>query len=174
MTHVSTDLEIKSMSEKGEISGYASIFNVLDGNGDVVLPGAFAKSTKNFRLGKKPKLLWQHDAGNPIGVIEDIHEDANGLFIKSRLLLDIPKAKEVYELLKNKAIDGFSIGYRVTDSYHNNNIQYLTDIELLEISVVTFPACSNATVDSVKSNTLCVNLIRVISNKIKTYMEKNT
>jgi HK97 family phage prohead protease len=104
---------------------------------------------------------------SPIGVIEDLREDDYGLFIQCRLLLEIPKAKEIYHLLKNKAIDGFSIGYRVKDSYYCNNYQYLTDIDLLEISVVTFPACRSALVDEVKNNRDILQSIREMSNKIK-------
>jgi HK97 family phage major capsid protein len=154
--------QIKSQADCGVISGYASIFNEVDGYNDVVLKGAFAKSVNDFKSGKKPKLLWQHDTNIPIGVIEDLYEDNYGLFIKSRLLLEIPKAQEIYALLKGKAIDGFSIGYKIQDGYYNGNIQYLTDVELLEVSIVTFPACEKAQVEKVKSN----------NNERKTTMNK--
>jgi HK97 family phage prohead protease len=155
------------MRDDGEISGYASVFNVADGYGDVVLRGAFAAAIDDFKLGRRPKLLWQHDVNSPIGVIEDIAEDNYGLFIRCRLLMEIPKAKEIYYLLKNKAIDGFSIGYRVRDSYFSNNSQYLTDIDLLEISVVTFPACPSATVGDVKNQWDILQKIKEISNKLR-------
>ncbi|MDR2765941.1 MAG: HK97 family phage prohead protease [Holosporaceae bacterium] len=157
----------KSLCDDGEISGYASVFRVADGCGDVVKKGAFKTAVADFKAGKKPKLLWQHDINSPIGVIEELREDDYGLFIRCRLLLEIPRAMEVYHLLKNKAIDGFSIGYRIRDSYHCNNHQYLTDVELLEISVVTFPACGSALVDDVKNDRNVLLSIRALSNKIK-------
>lgn len=165
---------LKSLEENGEISGYASVFRVIDGYGDSVEKGAFVNSVRKFKNGKKPKLLWQHNENFPIGVITDIHEDDYGLFIKAQLLFEIPKAKEVYALLKNKALDGFSIGYKVKDEYFDNNVHRLTDIELLEVSVVTFPACEKAIVTGVKTNVLannhnmqkCLELIKNISQKI--------
>jgi len=148
---VQQHLKLKSLGADGEISGYASVFNVTDRQGDVVLKGAFQNVIKKFVNGKKPKLLWQHDASSPIGIIEEIYEDDYGLFVKGQLLLEIPKAKEVYFLLKNKAIDGFSIGYKIKNRYFENNLKYITEVDLLEISVVTFPACESATIEEIKS-----------------------
>lgn len=175
MKFLTSHIEIKSLEENGDISGYASVFNVRDGYNDVTLRGAFAKAVSNFNKGIRPKLLWQHDATVPIGVIEEMYEDDHGLFIKCKLLLEISKAKEVYALLKNGAIDGFSIGYKINDSYFCNGLRYLTDINLVEISVVTFPACKEAVVKDVKSEeqlalvpaSTCVNLIKTMSNTIK-------
>jgi len=143
-------MKIKSINEKGQIEGYASVFSELDLNGDIVEQGAFTKSIEEFSKGKKPKLLWQHDMSEPIGIIDDLHEDDYGLFIRAHLLMDLPKAKEIYLLLKNKALDGFSIGYRIRNHFMKNNQKHLTDIELLEVSIVTFPACESATIDAVK------------------------
>ncbi|MDR0555391.1 MAG: HK97 family phage prohead protease [Holosporaceae bacterium] len=167
MKFLTPGLHLKSMDENGEISGYASVFDVLDGHGDVVVNGAFKSAVADFGIGKKPKLLWQHDMHRPIGVIEGIHEDTYGLFVKGRLLLEIPKANEVYFLLKNKAIDGFSIGYKIRHNFFKNNRQYLTDIDLLEISVVTFPACEEAVVGEIKTDGDILQRIRRIAQKIR-------
>ena len=165
-----SNTHIKSINDQGEISGYASVFNVTDEYNDVIIKGAFAKSVEKFNTNQKPKLLWQHDINFPVGVIEDLYEDNYGLFVKSRLILDIPKAREVYSLLKNKAIEGFSIGYKINDSYFGGATQYLSDINLLEISIVTFPACKEALIENIKSNnddSTCLELINTISDKIK-------
>ena len=143
-------MKIKSMNEKGEIEGYASVFNELDRNGDIVERHAFAKSIEEFSQGKKPKLLWQHDTSKPIGIIDELKEDDHGLFVRAHLLMDLPKSKEIHLLLKNKAVDGFSIGYRIRDHFIKNNKKHLIDIELLEVSIVTFPACESATIEAVK------------------------
>ena len=143
-------MKIKSTNEKGQIEGYASVFNKLDLNGDIIEQNAFTKSIEEFSHGKKPKLLWQHDVNEPIGIIDDLWADDHGLFIRAHLLMDLPKAKEIYLLLKNKALDGFSIGYRIRNHFIKNNQKHLTDIELLEVSIVTFPACESATIDAVK------------------------
>ena len=143
-------MKIKSINEKGEIEGYASVFNELDRNGEVVEQGAFSKSIKEFFRGKKPKLLWQHDPNELVGIIDEMKEDNHGLFVRAHLLMDLPKAREIHLLLKNKALNGFSIGYRIRDRFIKNNQKHLTDIELLEVSIVTFPACESATIEAVK------------------------
>ncbi len=168
-------MEIKSLNEQGELEGYASVFGELDRNGDIVEQNAFEKSIKEFSEGKKPKLLWQHDTTKPIGIIDELFADNHGLFIKAHLLMDLPKAKEVYLLLKNKALDSLSIGYRIRNHFIKNNQKHLTDIELLEISIVTFPACESATIDAVKfeKNSL-KNLNKKGENKMKLPLNTNT
>jgi HK97 family phage prohead protease len=167
MKFLTPRLHLKSISENGEISGYASVFNVEDGYGDVIVHGAFKNAISDSIRGKKPKLLWQHDINSPIGVIDEICEDSHGLFVKGHLLLEVPKAREVYLLLKNRAIDGFSIGYKIKNNYFKNNKQYLTSIDLLEISIVTFPACEEAIVEDIKSSDGILQKIRAISQKIR-------
>lgn len=80
-----------------------------------------------------------------------MREDDYGLFIKAKLLLELPQVRDIYCLLKNKAINGFSIGYRINQKINQNGRQILTKLNLLEISIVTFPACESAVVDDVKS-----------------------
>ncbi|MDR1561238.1 MAG: HK97 family phage prohead protease [Holosporaceae bacterium] len=167
MEFLTPHLHFKSMNDDGEISGYASVFDIVDGYHDIVVKGSFSRATTVFANGKKPKLLWQHDINFPIGVVDVMREDDYGLFIKCRLLLELPKAKEVYYLLKNKAIDGFSIGYRIKDSYFSDNKRYLTDIDLLEISIVTFPACPSATVEDIKAYNDILRSIKDISYRIR-------
>ncbi len=168
-------MKIKSINEEGQIEGYASVFCELDLNGDIVEQGAFTKSIEEFSRGKKPKLLWQHDMNEPIGIIDDLREDDHGLFIRAHLLMDLPKAKEIYLLLKNKALDGFSIGYRIRNHFMKNNQKHLTDIELLEVSIVTFPACESATIDAVKfDQNITKNLEEEGKNKMKLPLNTET
>lgn len=165
--------DIKSINDSGKISGYASVFNVVDGCNDVVMKGAFAKTVEKFNTGNKPKLLWQHDVSCPIGIIDELYEDDYGLFIKCHLLMDIPKATEIYSLIKNRAIDGFSIGYKVKDSFQERGIKYISEIDLFEISIVTFPACDQALISNVKSkDELCLEQIKNLSNKIENIIRR--
>ncbi|MCR5224456.1 MAG: HK97 family phage prohead protease [Alphaproteobacteria bacterium] len=172
MKYLTPCLQVKSIENNGEVSGYASVFNVVDSYGDIVEHGAFKTAVDDFKNGKIPKLLWQHNVDIPIGVVEEMTEDEHGLFVKCRLIQEIPKAKEIYHLLKNKAIDGFSIGYRIRGHRFENDYQYLTDIDLLEISVVTFPACESAIVNDIKSQNEIIQSLKTITNKIKEYTEK--
>ncbi len=124
-----------------KLFGYASIFNLVDKEGDVVLPGAFAQS-----LSQKPQihLLWQHNPEEPIGKITEIYEDCQGLYIQAELLANIQRAEEAQELIKQSIIDSFSIGYRVIDSFFSQDSRFLKELELWEVSVVTFPANESA------------------------------
>src|SRR5262245_29924556 len=72
--------EIKSLAENGKSAGYASVFNVLDSQRDIMQPGAFRDSLKNRT--QPVQLLWQHQWQSPIGTIEALFEDARGLYVK--------------------------------------------------------------------------------------------
>ena len=149
--HRDFPLEVKEITEEGRFSGYASVFDVIDYYDDEILRGAFAKSIAE----KMPVMLWQHDSAEPIGVYESIREDGIGLWIEGRLLLDLEKGREAYILLKNQAIRGLSIGYVPTlwewENRENRHIRVLKEIDLWEVSLVTFPANPKALVDDVKS-----------------------
>lgn len=158
ITNKSFPFEIKTISETGAFTGYASVFGNEDLWGDIVVAGAFSKSIAV----KKPAMLWQHNSGEPIGVWAVIKEDDKGLYVEGQLLIDgVAKAKEAYELLAAKAISGLSIGYRAVSwewrkkDDSKDEVRLLKEIDLWEISLVTFPANTEARVGDVKDlNTL--------------------
>jgi HK97 family phage major capsid protein/HK97 family phage prohead protease len=131
--------------EEGGITGYASVFNIVDQHNDIIKQGAFSQLNN-----QKIKLLWQHKADEPIGVIQEIYEDEYGLYFKAKLLLDLPQAKTAYSLIKNKAISGVSIGFQPIKYHYKNDIRVIENIDLWEISLVTFPANSQANIIEVK------------------------
>ncbi len=143
--------EVKSLAMDGTFAGYASVFGVVDSQRDVVHPGAFKASLKS-RL-QPVQLLWQHQWQSPIGVIESLFEDARGLYIKGRLLMEVAQAREAYALLKAGVIRGLSIGYSVKRAKRNidTGVRELLDVELWEVSLVTMPANEAAQVTVVKS-----------------------
>jgi HK97 family phage prohead protease len=127
----------------GRIEGYASLFDVVDQGGDAVAPGAFAKSLA--RAERSVKLLWQHDPLQPIGVWETLVEDARGLLAKGRLLTGVQRGAEAAALLAAGAVDGLSIGYRVVRAEKApNGGRRLIEIDLWEVSLVTFPMLGEA------------------------------
>lgn len=145
-------LQVKDLSEDGTFEGYGSIFGNVDSYGEKVMPGAFVESlARHKREGSSVLMLWNHDSHQPIGVWEDLAEDAKGLWGKGRLLLDIQRAREVHTLAKNKAIGGLSIGYREEDTDQDGAVRLLKKLNLYEISPVTFPANRRARIESVKS-----------------------
>ena len=134
----------------GVFEGYASIFGVVDQGMDVVERGAF---TKSLGSGRKVKLLWQHDMAQPIGVWDEIKEDERGLFVKGRILKDVQKGKEAMALMRAGAIDSMSIGYRTIEAMDEGNgrVRKLMEVELHEVSLVTFPMLPDAVITDVKS-----------------------
>ncbi len=143
-------LNLKSIEKNGVFAGYASVFGVLDQHQDIVQKGAFS-STIQKRKGEI-KLLWQHRQDEPIGVIDEIFEDKHGLYVRGRLLLDLQRAREAYTLMKEGAIGGLSIGYSpLKYAYNDAGTRIISEVELWEVSLVTFPANTSAAITVVKS-----------------------
>jgi uncharacterized protein len=143
-------LNLKSIDAQGRFAGYASVFDVVDNQRDIITRGAFSDTLKGRVT--QIKLLWQHQQDEPIGIFDRIFEDARGLYVEGRLLLDVARAKEAYTLLKSGAISGLSIGYSPI-RYRieaKSGVRYLSEVELWEISLVTFPANAGANVTVIK------------------------
>lgn len=153
LLHGCFSLATKSVGELGNFEGYASIFALTDRQQDQVMPGAFRKSLIRARVDQNPpKLLWQHDPTQVIGVWQDLREDHQGLYVRGQLLMELPKAQEAYVLLKSGAIDGLSIGYEVVKAVRDRQtgVRHLLEVSLWEISLVTFAANQAARVTAVK------------------------
>ena len=130
------------------ISGYASLFGRKDQGGDTVQKGAYAISLKAMKAaGRGVKMLWQHDPTQPIGVWDEVREDATGLYVRGRILTEVEKGREAAALLTAGAIDGLSIGYRTVKAERDGKGQrLLSELELWEVSLVTFPMLPEARV----------------------------
>lgn len=130
------------------IEGYASVFGASDQGGDVVQQGAYQTSLSALKAaGRSVKMLWQHDPSQPIGIWDEVREDARGLYVKGRLLASVAKGREAAALVAAGAIDGLSIGYRTVKSVKDDKGQrLLNELELWEVSLVTFPMLQAARV----------------------------
>lgn len=151
--------ESRSVGDDGRIEGYGSVFGVTDAYSDIIASGAFDNSLAEHRAaGTMPAMLWQHNADTPCGVWEDMREDARGLRVEGRLALDTQAGREAHALLKMGALNGLSIGFVSKQwSYdRDSETRTLTEIDLWEVSIVTFPANQRARIDAVKA----VNTIR--------------
>lgn len=145
-------LQVKDLSEDGTFEGYGSVNGNVDSYGERVMPGAFAGSlAKHKREGTNVLMLWQHNPNEPIGIWEDLAEDAKGLWGKGRLIMEVQKAREVHALMKANAIGGLSIGYREIKATPDGNVRNLEELDLREISPVSFPANRRARIEAVKS-----------------------
>ncbi|TRW96865.1 HK97 family phage prohead protease [Paracoccus sp. M683] len=136
------------LTEGSVIEGYASLFGLTDQGGDAVMPGAFAASLKKLAAkSDKVRMLWQHDPTRPIGVWDEIREDERGLWVKGRLLPEVAQAREAAALIQAGAIDGLSIGYRtIRATRDQKGRRMLAEVELWEVSLVTFPMLPEAKV----------------------------
>ena len=119
-------------------AGYAAIFGRPDRGGDVVRAGAFERSLRNLGTvtGNCP-LLWQHQPSRPIGRVEYLKEDRRGLRVIARLSAGAA-GREAAALLKEGAVRGLSFGYRVRAA-SGEAPRELTDLDLVEVSLVTLP-----------------------------------
>ncbi|MBO9479315.1 HK97 family phage prohead protease [Shimia sp. R11_0] len=149
-----TELETKfarfdtglSVENDGQIAGYASLFGRVDQGGDVVQAGAYGVSLTALKAsGRQVKMLWQHDPSQLIGIWDEVREDAKGLWVKGRLLESVAKGREAAVLIAAGALDGLSIGYRTKRARKTGKGgRLLQEVELWEVSLVTFPMLPTA------------------------------
>ena len=152
----------------GVIEGYASLFGVVDTGGDMVMAGAFRRSLAQ-RGAAGVKMLWQHQASEPIGVWTSILEDARGLKVAGRLDLSVARAREALSLMRGGAVDGLSIGFRTkrATTEKSSGVRRLHEIDLWEISIVTFPMLIQARVDKVKRAPVSIDAVIVRCARLK-------
>ena len=141
--------EVKATGDAFEVAGYASTWGNVDHGGDVVVKGAFDGTLTS---GRKVRFLYSHDPRQVLGVPLSLKADDDGLhgrFKISRTRL----GEEVHQLLKDGALDSFSIGYVPTDVEYDDDVRLLKSVDLLEVSIVSMPMNPRARVTAVKAIT---------------------
>ena len=171
-----TDIERKfcrlgeeiTVTEGCRIEGYASLFGACDQGGDIVQKGAYGASLAALAAeGRRVKMLWQHDPAQPIGIWDEVREDSRGLYVKGRLLEGTQRGREAAALIEAGAIDGLSIGYRTRKAGKTDKGQrLLTELELWEVSLVTFPMLPSARVGA-KGESLEAEALRNMAAAIR-------
>lgn len=148
---LTTRLEIKSIANM-QFDGHASVFGNEDLGGDVVLPGAFARTLARHKSeGTTPAMFWMHDQTRIPGKWLDMHEDESGLMTKGELA-PTDLGKEVHTLLTMEAVRGLSIGYLPKEvEYGSDGVRLLKEVELLEVSIVAIPMNPRAQIAHVKA-----------------------
>ncbi|MEG3153008.1 HK97 family phage prohead protease [Sphingomonas sp. ZT3P38] len=148
------DFEVKAVGDDGTFNGYGSVWDVVDSYQEIVARGAFTDSLKEIGAKGRPvPILWQHRSAEPIGAWSNLKEDDHGLWGDGELLItDVAQARESHALMKKRIVTGLSIGYWVRESSYDEKtgIRTLTKLDLVEISLVTFPANDDARVEAVK------------------------
>lgn len=146
-------LEVKEEGDGYRLSGYGSVFGTVDSYKEAVAPGAFRESILDLAARKrKLPMLWQHRSAEPIGVWDVIEEDARGLRLEGNLLKGVQVAEEARIRAKAGAVTGLSIGFYTRDSSRDEKtgIVTLKRVDLVETSLVTYPANDDARVEAVK------------------------
>lgn len=156
-------------SETKQFSGYGAVFKNVDAYGDVIEPGAFSAWLADVKAGRQewPAMLSQHggwavtaDDLTPVGIFTELSEDGTGLKFEGQLA-DTARANDLHKLMKmtpRPAINGMSIGY-IPKEWENRTKpeeprRRLKKIDVVEISLVTFPANARARVSNVKAGGL--------------------
>lgn len=152
---------------RDEFEGYASLFGVADGAGDVMAPGAFAKSLRTRGI-ERIRMLYQHFAHEPIGVWGEIREDSRGLYVRGRLSTDIARGRDVLALLNDGALNGLSIGFKTQRARRDpaTSARTLIEVELWEVSVVTFPLLEGSNVTAIGKSAELSQLIRSAARRV--------
>lgn len=142
------------VKDDGRFTGYGSVFGVEDSYGEVVAPGAFTESLKELAAkGRRVPVLWQHKTSEPIGIYDELSEDTLGLKVSGLLAVEFDElAKRAHGHMKMGSVTGLSIGYWVRESSYDEktHVRTLTRLDLVEVSLVTFPANDDARVDAIK------------------------
>lgn len=157
--HIKVPFLTKSVDE-GRVVGYGSVFGNVDLVGDIIERGAFSRWAERHKKAMASgdafgiPMLWQHDAGEVIGAWDEFHEDDYGLMLSGNLVLETQRGREAHALLKHRAIQGLSIGFSIPEGGEHydrkRDANVITDVNLFEVSVVTFPANPSANVLDVK------------------------
>ncbi len=168
MDHLETGLiEVKfsqTSSEEGTFTGYGAVFGNIDSHGDIIEKGAFKNSLREWEgKGKLPKMLLQHggffgpvDDMLPVGKWTSMEENSKGLKVEGKLFaLNTDRGALLYEGLKSGELDGLSIGYRSKKHRMGTKPQdptrWLEEVDLKEVSIVTWGSNDRALISGVKS-----------------------
>jgi len=171
--NLSTSYEMKN-DPNGTFSGLGAVFGNIDFGGDIIVRGAFDKTLADIEANNKTiPILWQHDPWTPIGVWESMKSVDEGLQVDGHLLIDhVQQAREAHSLMKAKAVSGLSIGFRIPAGGQEwddeQNVRVIKEIDLHEVSIVTFPMNDEARIDAVKAAEMTQRQMeRVLTNEAK-------
>lgn len=173
-------LNVESTTDEGTLEGYASVFNTIDSQGDVIAPGAFKRTISAWAAkGRGVPVLWQHSSDEPIGVTTSITEDDHGLRVRAQLVREVRRANEAHALAKAGALGGLSIGFSASPNASDGKPAVVYDeaagarvfreVRLWEYSLVTFPANEDAVLTSVKGWAGALELLEAIRDMRETH-----
>lgn len=135
-------LSTKGVDSHGVFYGYASVFNVVNHDGDILVPGVFQASLASWtQKEKKPAMLWQHEPNVRIGQWHELFEDAYGLAVKGKIDLSLSAGRHTYQMMQTGDVKGLSVGFVSMHALKRHGHRYICEADLCEISIVT-EACN--------------------------------
>lgn len=135
-------LHTKGVNDDGYFYGYASVFSVVDHDGDILIPGAFQETLQAWaQKEQKPDMLWQHAPNVNLGSWTDVAEDDYGLAVKGQLNFSLSSARHVHQLIRRGEVKGLSIGFLPLNTIFHQGYRHIHRVDLREISIVT-EACN--------------------------------
>lgn len=166
-------LEIKAedVTPEGTFKGYGSVFGNVDSGGDVVVAGAFKDTiNRGGRNGNGIAMLWQHSSRYPIGIWTKLLEDEKGLYVEGQVEpTATPDGIPVLNMMRLGGVKGLSIGFNtlVSEDDEKRKVRYLKEIELWEISLVTFPMNKRSIITNVKDTIRGAKTIREFEDALR-------
>jgi HK97 family phage prohead protease len=89
-------------------------------------------------------MLHQHEGRAAVGVWDRMVEDERGLFVEGRIMDWSAEGRFARALSRAGALDGLSIGFRSSRARREGRLRVLVEVELWEVSLVTFPMLPGA------------------------------
>lgn len=124
-------------ADTGVFEAVVSVFGNEDSYGDIVMPGAFAKTLQDWAAKGDPiPVYWSHRMDDPdynIGHVLEASETDAGLLVKAQLDLGGGKADQVHRLLKGRRVTQFSFAYDVIAEVKNGDANELHELKLYEV-----------------------------------------
>lgn len=148
-----TEIKFSSDGKVGVFEGYASVFDIIDSDGDIILPGAYKKAlaTQSRQVG----MFFNHQTWElPVGKWQNLEEDSKGLTVIGELTPGLSVSNDLRAAMEHKTVEGMSVGFTVTkDDYAliDTGRAFKNVQALREISICTFPANEQATIESMKN-----------------------
>ena len=142
-----------SGGSQGIFEGYASVFNAVDGDGDIIEPGAFANALKT--QSRAVAMFFNHRRNEiPVGKWLDLAEDSVGLHVRGELTPGNPQSDALKAAMIHGTVGGMSVGFSAAKADVSSIVtgySFKNASRLNEISICTFPANEQATVSALKS-----------------------
>jgi HK97 family phage prohead protease len=168
LRHAAPLLQLRAQPQ-GLIAGYASAFDTVDSFGERVARGAFVASLRQHaEAGTRPLMLWHHQPASPIGRWDELAEDSRGLLVSGSINMKTQAGRDAFECLAADNLNGLSIGFRpVKSTTLADDVVELTEVDLVEVSLVSLPANPQARITHVRAHVEAPTSLRALEQALR-------